>query len=112
MLLDLFNKFILNLQQAVLPVFTTIQTLKELTDQCLAINQGLYQIKAYANQMKTRNLSNQAANTTRTAHTAPVQQSATFATPTAQPPINSIAGYTTTPAAPFVHTRPIYKSPP
>src|SRR6266576_1799215 len=35
---DLFNKLTLDLQQAVLPVFTTVQTLKELTDHCLAIN--------------------------------------------------------------------------
>jgi len=58
LLLDLFNKFTLNLQQAVLLVFTTVQTLKEFMDQCLAINQGLHQIKAYADWMKTRNLSN------------------------------------------------------
>ena len=61
--------------------------------------------------MKTRNLSNQAANTTKTAHTAPVQQSATFATPTAQPPINPTAGHVTTPTTPPAHARPMYKSP-
>src|SRR6266568_6934582 len=38
LLLDLFDKFTLDLQWAVLPVFTTVQTLKELTDQCLAID--------------------------------------------------------------------------
>ena len=36
--LDLFDKLTLDLQRAVLLVFTTIQTLKELTDQYLAIN--------------------------------------------------------------------------
>src|SRR6266568_6888241 len=61
--------------------------------------------------MKTRNLSNQAANATRTAHTALVQQSATSATPTAQPPVNPTAGRATTPAAPPAHARPTYKSP-
>src|SRR6266705_1069696 len=55
---DLFNKLTLDLQRAVLPVFTTIQTLKELTDQCLAIDQRLRRIKAYADWMKTRNLFN------------------------------------------------------
>ena len=35
---DLFNKLTLDLQQAVLLVFITVQTLKELTDQCLVIN--------------------------------------------------------------------------
>ena len=35
---DLFNKLILDLQQAVLLVFITIQTPKELIDQCLAID--------------------------------------------------------------------------
>src|SRR6266702_8120183 len=80
-------------------------------DQCLAINQSLRQIKAHANWIKTRNLSNQATSATRTAHTTPVQQSATSATPTAQPPINPTAGRATTPAAPPVHARPMYKSP-
>src|SRR6266568_1930209 len=70
---DLFNKLTLDLQWVILPVFTTVQTLKELMDQCLAINQGLCQIKARADRMKTRNLSNQAASATRTARTAPVQ---------------------------------------
>src|SRR6266550_2569443 len=31
---DLFNKLTLDLQQAILPIFITVQTLKELTDQC------------------------------------------------------------------------------
>src|SRR6266568_6415684 len=61
--------------------------------------------------MKTRNLSNQAASAARTARTAPVQQSATSTTPTAQPPINPTAGRATTPAAPPAHARPTYKSP-
>jgi len=38
---DLFDKLTLDLQQAVLPVFTTVKMLKEFMDQCLAINQGL-----------------------------------------------------------------------
>ena len=61
--------------------------------------------------MKTRNLFNQAASAIRMAYTAPVQQSATSATPTAQPPINPTAGHATTPAAPPVHAQPMYKSP-
>src|SRR6266702_3496423 len=46
LLLDLFDKLTLDLQRAVLLVFITVQTLKELTDQYLAIDQGLRQIKA------------------------------------------------------------------
>src|SRR6266571_6232800 len=62
---DLFDKLTLDLQRAVLPVFTTVQTLKELMDQCLAIDQGLRQIKARADRLKTRNLFNQAASAAR-----------------------------------------------
>ena len=39
---DLFDKLTLDLQRAVLLVYTTVQTLKELTDYCLAIDQGLH----------------------------------------------------------------------
>ena len=70
LLLDLFDKVTLNLQQAVLLVFTTIQTLKEFTDQYLAINQSLHLIKTHADWIKTKNLLNQAAGTAKTAYTA------------------------------------------
>jgi len=39
---DLFNKLTLDLQHTVLPVFTTVQTLKVLMDHCLAIDQSLH----------------------------------------------------------------------
>ena len=109
LLLDLFNKLILDLQRAVLPVFTTVQTLKELTDQCLAIDQGLCRIKAHADWMKARNPLNQATSNAKTAYIAPVQ-SATPITSTTQPLINLTASYITTPTAPLIYTWPIYKS--
>ena len=78
---DLFNKLTLDLQRAVLPVFTTMQMLKVLTDYCLAINQGLRQIKACAKRYKARNSLNQTASSIRTARSA-LAQSTTPISPT------------------------------
>ena len=100
---DLFDKLTLDLQRAVLPAYTTAQTLKELTDHCLAIDQGLRRIKARADRLKTRNLANQAASTASTARSAPARS----ATPTANP----TAGRAATPAAGPVYTRPTYSDP-
>jgi hypothetical protein len=107
---DLFDKLTLDLQRAVLPVFTTVKTLKELTDHCLAIDQGLRRIKARADRLRTRNLSNQAASTARTARSAPARP-ATPATPAAQPTVNPAASRAATPAAGPVFTRPTYNDP-
>ena len=43
---NLFDKLTLDLQRAVLPTYSGIQTLKELIDQCQALDQGLRRIKA------------------------------------------------------------------
>jgi hypothetical protein len=39
--LDLFNKLTLELQQTILPVYSTLQTIKSLADECLSLDQGL-----------------------------------------------------------------------
>jgi hypothetical protein len=52
---DLFDKLTIELQRAVLPTYTSMTTLKELTDQCQAIDQGLRRIKAREEQQKARN---------------------------------------------------------
>ena len=107
---DFFDKLTLDLQRAVLPVFTTVQTLKELTDQCLAIDQGLRRIKARAERYKARNPSNQTTSNTRTANSAPVQTTTPTA-PTIQPAVNPAASHTASPATGLVHTQPIYSNP-
>jgi Zinc knuckle len=52
---DLFDKLTLDLQRAVLPTYPGIRTLKELTEQCQALDQGLRRIKARAEQLKSKN---------------------------------------------------------
>ena len=44
---DLFNKLTLDLQQTVLPVYSTLTTVKSLADKCLFLDQGLRRIKVY-----------------------------------------------------------------
>jgi hypothetical protein len=51
---DLFDKLTLDLQQAALPFYTTAKTLQKLTNHCLALDQGLRQIRACSNQLKAR----------------------------------------------------------
>jgi hypothetical protein len=72
-------------------------------DHCLAINQGLHQIKARADRLKTRNLANQTASTARTAHSALVRLATLIVNPAASP--------TATPTTGLVYTRPIYSDP-
>ena len=103
---DLFDKLTLDLQRAVLPAFTTAQTLKELTDHCLAIDQGLRRIKARADRMKARNPSNQATSNARTARNTPVQP----ATPTT-PAANLATSRAASPAAGQTFTQPTYSDP-
>ena len=47
--LDLFNKLTLELQRTVLLVYTTLSTEKALADQCVALDNGLQQIRARSN---------------------------------------------------------------
>ena len=107
---DLFDKLTLDLQRAVLPVYTTVQTLKELTDHCLAIDQGLRRIKARADRMKARNPSNQATSNARTARNA-LAQPATPAAPAIQPAANQAASRAASPAVGPASTRPTYNDP-
>jgi len=107
---DLFDKLTLDLQRAVLPVFTTVQTLKVLTDHCLSIDQGLRRIKARAERHKARNSPNQTASTTQTARNTPAR-SATPTAPAVQPAVNSAASRAASPAAGLAHTRPTYNDP-
>src|ERR1700722_2682641 len=43
---DLFDKLTLELQRTVLPVYSTLKTVKGLSDECLSLDQGLRRIKA------------------------------------------------------------------
>lgn len=107
---DLFDKLTLELQRVVLPVLTTVRTLKELTDHCLAIDQGLRRIKARAERLKARNPPNQATSNTEMAGSAPVR-SATPAAPTIQPAVSLAASRAASPATGPLHTRPTYSDP-
>jgi hypothetical protein len=50
--LDLFDKLTLELQRTVLLVYTTLSTEKALVDQCIALDNGLQQIRACSDQAK------------------------------------------------------------
>ena len=45
---DLFDKLTLELQWTVLLIYSTLQTVKELSDKCLSLDQGLHRLKARA----------------------------------------------------------------
>ena len=45
---DLFDKLTLELQWTVLLIYSTLQTVKELSDKCLSLDQGLRRLKARA----------------------------------------------------------------
>ncbi len=107
---DLFDKLTLDLQRAVLPVFTTVQTLKELTDHCLAIDQGLRRIKARAERLRARNPPNQATSNARTGRSTPVQ-SVTPAAQAGHSIVNPAASRAATPAASPANARPTYQNP-
>jgi hypothetical protein len=51
---DLFDKLTLELQRTVLPVYSTLTTVKSLSDECLSLDQGLRRIKARAERAKAR----------------------------------------------------------
>ena len=61
---DLFDKLTLELQWTVLPIYLTLQTVKELSDKCLSLDQGLRRLKARADRLKARNTPTPNAPTT------------------------------------------------
>ena len=102
-MLDLFNKLILDLQRAVLLVYTTIQMLKELIDQYLAINWGLRQIKARTKRYKTKSSANQNISTIKMGYSALVR-SATPIALTILPTVNLAASRAASPTAGLANT--------
>ena len=54
---DLFDKLTLELQRTVLPVYSTLTTVKSLADECLALDQGLRRLKARSDRIKARTAS-------------------------------------------------------
>ena len=110
---DLFDKLTLELQRAVLPVYTTIRTLKELTDHCIALDQGLRRIQTRADRLKARSLGN--ASTAQAAcnpTVLPAKTTATTATtaatarPAAREPTPTLSRSSTP-----KRTRPTYSNP-
>ena len=51
---DLFDKLTLELQRTVLPVYSTLMTVKSLADECLSIDQTLRRLKARSDRLKAR----------------------------------------------------------
>lgn len=51
---DLYEKLTTDLQEVVLPVRSTLTTLKSLSDQCLSLDQGLRRIKARKERFRAR----------------------------------------------------------
>jgi hypothetical protein len=49
---DLFDKLTLELRRTILPQYSTMTTLKQLTDQCQAVDQGLRRIKAESDRLQ------------------------------------------------------------
>jgi hypothetical protein len=93
---DLFDKLTLELQRAVLPVYTTVKTVKELTDQCLSLDQGLRRIKARADRLKAKR---------------PQAQNTQGAAPRLGKPIERSTTPTPTRTTSPTTTRPTYSSP-
>src|SRR5436190_14527223 len=52
--LDLFDKLTLELQRTVLPMYSTLKTVKSLADECLSIDQTLCRLKARSDRLKAR----------------------------------------------------------
>ena len=100
---DLFDKLTLDLQRATLPFYTTAKTLQELTNHCLALDQGLRRIKARSDRLKARNTLVDAKGTaSKTTTTAPTAAAAH------NPPTTPgrTSSRETTPAATTSQTRP------
>src|SRR5436190_21661124 len=51
---DLFDKLTLELQRTVLPIYSTLTTVKSLADECLSIDQTLHRLKACSDRLKAR----------------------------------------------------------
>src|SRR5436190_20002147 len=51
---DLFDKLTLELQRTVLPVYSTLTTVKSLAEECLSIDQTLRRLKARSDRLKAR----------------------------------------------------------
>src|SRR5436190_17881927 len=103
---DLFDKLTLELQRTVLPVYSTLTTVKSLADECLSIDQTLCRLKARSDRRKAR-----------TNHTAMKTQN-TIAPPTKTvATTNATHSVTTTPArtpsqeATTERTHPSYSDP-
>jgi len=71
---DMFDKLTLDLQRAALPFYTSAGTLQELSNHCIALDQGLRRIKARSERLKSRNppaVALQARNQSATTRNAP-----------------------------------------
>src|ERR1700722_10536080 len=69
--LDLFDKLTLELQRTVLPVYSTLKTVKGLSDECLSLDQGLQQIKARSDRLKAKSTLSTSQNSPGRTPTAP-----------------------------------------
>lgn len=101
---DLFDKLTLELQRAVLPVYTTVKTLQELTNHCLSLDQGLRRIKARTDRLKARSPKNPGADTGGEVRSPSVPMQATGP----RSPIVKVEGRTGSPAAYPPPIRPTY----
>jgi hypothetical protein len=52
---DLFDKLTLELQRTVLPIYSTLNTVRALADECLVLDQGLRRLKARSDRVRNRN---------------------------------------------------------
>src|SRR5436190_14335556 len=68
---DLFDKLTLELQRTVLPVYSTLKTVKRLADECLSIDQTLHRLKAQSDRLKAR--TNQTATKTQNTFAPPAK---------------------------------------
>ena len=104
---DLFDKLTVDLQRAVLPTYPNLQTLKELMQQCQALDQGLRRIKARTERMKAKNPTNGPAPN----QMAPVR-TATSPVSSANPTYVNRSTRKGTPTALTLQKRPPYNNPP
>jgi hypothetical protein len=99
---DLFDKLTLDLQRAVLPTYPNLRTLKELMQQCQALDQGLRRIKARAERTRTRKPTYGSS----TDQNPPLRAASSLSPPAAQRTTREGS-----PATPAFQERPTYDDP-
>jgi hypothetical protein len=108
---DLFDKLTLELQRTVLPVYSTLQTVKSLADECLSLDQGLRRLKARSDRLKARNSSASSGTSTQTSNSIERKERTTTTAATIARNAPATPGYSFPREGTPDRTRPTYEDP-